>query len=488
MIIVRRKRPLVYEALRISRAGRSWLEAHRALLIRLVMTISLIAIAPVIGILVVQQDPLLVLAITLLPLGLFGLQLILPRFELYPLLILFAAAFVPLELPTGTESRLVDSFLLTSLFVANWILKMMIVDKRFSLKPFPTNKPLLGFIFVVLFSVIWSTVFRDPLVDPANLSKKFAFVQIASALTMVMLPGAFLLVANHINNVNFLKILVILMLVAGVIATFIRYILGLGFVVVNDGGLFTMWIAILGVGMGLFNREWPWRWRGGLLALGAAAFVFRFTEQITWLAGWLPGAIALGILIFMRSKKLFFIVLIPVIIFIALNADYYLGTVIEDETNESGNTRMAAWEVNWRVTGQHLLFGTGPAGYAAYYMSYFPQDAMATHNNLIDILAQTGIVGFTLCMWFFFSLAWYGYQLCRKLKGRDDFLAALANIAFAGTVSCTITMFFGDWLFPFTYTQTIAGFDYVVYSWLFMGTIPVIDHLTRTEMTAVSDA
>jgi hypothetical protein len=40
-------------------------------------------------------------------------------------------------------------------------------------------------------------------------------------------------------------------------------------------------------------------------------------------------------------------------------------------------------------------------------------------------------------------------------------------------------MGFGDWLFPFAYTQTIAGFDYAVYSWLFMGVVPLLDHLTK---------
>ncbi|MBI1881247.1 MAG: O-antigen ligase family protein [Chloroflexi bacterium] len=488
MIIVRGKRSFIYEILKLGLAVRSWLEAHRVLLMRLVMIVGLLFIAPIIGILVVQRDPLLVLGATILPIALVAFQLLLPRFELYPLIILFAAIFIPIELPTGTESRLVDSFLLTFLFVGNWVFKMILVDKRFHIKPLPVNKPLLGFMFVVLFSVVWSMVFRDPLVDVTNLSKRFVFVQIASALTMIMLPGAFLLVANHINNVRLLKIMVGMMLVAGVIAVFERYIVGYRLVAINDSGLFTMWIAILGVGLGLFNREWSWKWRAALLVLGTAAFFFRFTEQITWLAGWLPSVIALGVVLFRRSKKLFLLVLVAGIIFISINADYYLGQVVEDETNESGHTRMAAWEVNWRITANHLLFGTGPAGYAAYYMSYFPDDAMATHNNMIDILAQTGIVGFGLCMAFFFGLVGYGYKLCRRLTGRDDFLSGLANVAFAGTVSCTIMMFFGDWLFPFTYTQTIAGFDYIVYSWLFMGMLPVIDRLTQPEPMVVEHA
>jgi O-antigen ligase len=166
----------------------------------------------------------------------------------------------------------------------------------------------------------------------------------------------------------------------------------------------------------------------------------------------------------------------------------YFQSVFVSENDESGGTRMAAWEVNRRVTGKHLIFGTGPAGYADYYMSYYPKDAMATHNNIIDILAQTGIIGLGLCLWFFFRLAWLGYNLCLRLRGRRDFVEALANAAFAGTVGCIVMMIFGDWLFPFTYTQTIAGFDYVVYSWLFMGAILVIDRLTPANLEAVGNA
>jgi O-antigen ligase len=179
----------------------------------------------------------------------------------------------------------------------------------------------------------------------------------------------------------------------------------------------------------------------------------------------------------MRSKKLVVAFLVILTVLIAVKSNYYLGTVIGNESDESGNTRLAAWQVNWEVTGKHLLLGTGPAGYAAYYMSYFPDEGMATHSNYVDVIAQTGIVGLGLCEWFFLGLAWLGYKLCLRLRGRGDFEEALANAAFAGTIGCIVAMGFGDWLFPFAYTQTIIGFDYEVYSWLFMGMIPVLGRL-----------
>ncbi len=48
-------------------------------------------------------------------------------------------------------------------------------------------------------------------------------------------------------------------------------------------------------------------------------------------------------------------------------------------------------------------------------------------------------------------------------------------------------MAFGDWLFPFAYTQTIEGFNYAVYNWLFMGVILALEHM-YPPMTDVKNA
>jgi O-antigen ligase len=153
----------------------------------------------------------------------------------------------------------------------------------------------------------------------------------------------------------------------------------------------------------------------------------------------------------------------------------YLSEVINLENRISGTTRLTAWGMNWRITKDHLLFGTGPAGYAIYYMTYFPNQAMATHNNYLDMLAQTGIVGFSFLMWFFIRLIWMGWKVLQRLKGKGDFVEAISAACLAGSLGGLMMMFFGDWLFPFAYTQTIAGFDYSVYNWIFMGVILSLD-------------
>jgi O-antigen ligase len=480
MILVQQWQTFNRELGRLKATLQYYFEVKRAVWLRLVLVTGVVAIAPAVGIVISIINPLYILVALSLPLALIAAQYGLPRFDLAPIVILVAAAFLPISLPTGRESQIVDSLLLTVIYLANWFLRMIILEKRLHFTPSSVNKPILYFTIITLLSLIWSLIYRDPLVVVWS---NFPVVQTASAMVIVVSPGLLLLIANHVNDLRIFKVMVIIMLIAGTIGV-IRPLGSIDLNLVNDGGLFTMWVVGLSVSLALFNQKLGWYWRVLLLVLAGAWIYVRFGMQITWVAGWLSTFAALGVVIFLRSWKLTLGVLVAISLVISLNADYYLGKVLEDESNESGRTRTAAWEVNWRVTGQHLFLGTGPAGYTVYYMSYFPSDGMATHNNYIDVIAQTGIFGLLTCVWFFFALAWLGYKLCLRLKGRRDFVEALANAAFAGTVGCIVIMGFGDWLFPFAYTQTIAGFDYTVYSWLFMGILLVLDRLYPPETSA----
>jgi hypothetical protein len=398
--------------------------------------------------------------------------------NLHPVIILLIAAFVPLSLPTGTGSRLVFSLVFTSLFVGLWVMRSIAVEKRFRIEPSPVNAPLIGFMAATLVSLVWSQAFRDPLVVTW---RSFPFVQAASTLVMIMLPAAFLIVANSIRSLKLLGWMTGILIFAGALGLarqFLRLPLP-----VNVNGLFSMWVIGLCVGVGYFYKKIPWWGRAVLFGIAGGWIIWGMVLHISWLAGWLPGLAALGVITLSRSVKLVIVLAVLVLFFGVARYEDVLMVVEETvsaESAESGHTRLAAWEVNWRVTSKHWLFGTGAAGYAAYYMTYFPLEGTATHSNYIDILSQTGIVGFSLCLWFFLALAWQGYRLLRRLRGRGDLLEALSNVSFAGTIGCMIMMAFGDWLFPFAYTQSIAGFDYAVYNWLFMGFIPVIERLTTS--------
>jgi O-antigen ligase len=358
----------------------------------------------------------------------------------------------------------------------------MTVDRRISVKASPVNFPIFIFMFVTLFSVVWSILFRDPFV---YVWEKFTIAQIVASMVIVFLPMAFLMVVNFVNSSHPFIIMSLMMIIAGV-AGLIKNYLGVN-LPVDVRGLFSLWVIGLSFGFVLFLRKLHWSIKLFLLLLMAGWIHYSFFRNITWIAGWFPPLVSMGVLTWMRSKKLLFVFAIFMLGLIASNYDYYVGRVIENEKEESGYSRVEAWKMNWKITRDHLLFGTGPAGYAVYYMTYFPTDAMATHNNYIDILAQTGVVGMFFCLWFFAKLVVVGYKLCRRLRGRGDFSEAIANISLAGTVACIIIMAFGDWLFPFAYTQTIEGYNYSLYNWLFMGAIVVLDRLfpaSRQEKNA----
>jgi len=96
---------------------------------------------------------------------------------------------------------------------------------------------------------------------------------------------------------------------------------------------------------------------------------------------------------------------------------------------------------------------------------------MASHSNYIDLVAQTGIVGAFFYLWFFGAQTWGNYRFSLKLRSRADFAESLSAAVLGGTAGCVIAMALGDWLLPFAYTQTIAGFDLAAFNWLFMGSL-----------------
>ncbi|MEJ2148063.1 MAG: O-antigen ligase family protein [Chloroflexota bacterium] len=433
-----------------------------AALLRLAMLAGLVVGLLGVGVLAPIVRPGLILLGVVSP---FVVLMALGQLEYGVLAILLTAAFVRFSLPTGTQSRIVMSLVVTAFFIVLWIAQVLVRDERLRLKSLPTSVPLLAFISTTVFSYVWGNAFRDPLVVVWS---TWPVVQLGGMAVMVLLPGAFLLTINSICEIRWLKLLCWLMIFIGVLSL-AAYLLRIELPFLNTGGLFSLWFVSLTYAQALFNKKLPSWLRLVLLgSVGAWIYIY-FIIHITWLSGWLPPLIALGTITFLKSKRLSLIFVLLLAIYVGLNWNYYTSTVLTAEANESGYTRLAAWRQNWQVTGKHLLFGTGPAGYAAYYMSYFPTKAMATHSNYIDILSQTGIVGLFFFLWFFGALGWTGYRLSLRLKGSANFSEGLANATLAGWVGCIVAMGLGDWLFPFVYTQTIAGFDYAVYSWILLG-------------------
>lgn len=439
-----------------------------------VLAVPLLALG--IGWLTTRSNPLLVLVPGAALLGLVVAAWVVPQRAWFPALVLVAAAFITEGLPTGTDSRIAISMVLVVAFLGVWVLRFMTVERRFNLVASPANKPVLLFMLIVLISLFWSNIFRDSIVVT---SRNAFVVQAASGVVMAMLPAAVLLVMNGVTERKHWAVLVVVMLAAGVwlLPRQLGLIPGLPG---NSNGQFTMWVVVLALGIVLFDKTAPLWVRGALAALSVGWLYWALGMAITWLSGWFTSVVALVILVWMRSKKLFAGLMLVFLLAIALNWSFVENQFLAEQ-DESGYTRLEAWYMNWTITRDHWLFGTGPAGYAAYYMFYFPTNAMATHNNYIDVVSQLGLTGFGVLMWMFGVFLWRGARLCQRLRGRGDLVEAVANATLAGTWGCLAAMMLGDWMFPFAYTQTIMGFNYAVYSWLFIGVMMTLDRLYPPE-------
>jgi O-antigen ligase len=117
-------------------------------------------------------------------------------------------------------------------------------------------------------------------------------------------------------------------------------------------------------------------------------------------------------------------------------------------------------------------------------MTYFPNEAMATHSNYLDVFAQTGIIGLLAFMAFYLALARTARDLLVRVRKRFDFAHAFAVGTAGGLVGTVVATGLGDWILPFVYTQTIAGFDYALYTWLMLGAAQALGCILRREESA----
>ena len=189
------------------------------------------------------------------------------------------------------------SLVFACLFFGIWILKVVVQEKRLQLAYSPANFPLLAFMVTSVVALVWSNVFRDPLVMTWD---SFPFVQIASTLVMIMLPASFLMVANHINKIKHLKIMVGLFLVGGILG-FVRLSLRIKSLPIQMGCLVCgLWLLHIALHFSIMTiPKWTRVVLLGLVIFWISWGLFNFT----WLTGWLPGLLILGVLTFLRSRK-----------------------------------------------------------------------------------------------------------------------------------------------------------------------------------------
>ncbi len=385
------------------------------------------------------------------------------------------------NIPVGNASEMPISMVITLGLGGMWMAGMLI-RRRWEVIPTPFNRVLLAFMAVCILSMPWGIVWADPILN-WQIMDNFRMIQAASLLSLLALMGTPFLVARFIDRPWKIWFYLWSFIVCGTMMTAAQsFSIPQGFL--SDQGLWGLWFALPLAGLVVVYPHTPWYGRLiGAVLLGWHLELAVIRNSL-WVSGWLPTLAGLFALVFLHSRKLFVLLLIVAIPFGALGPGRsYLERVTADNIEEGSSERLDIWERNLGIVREHWLFGTGPGGYAPYNMTYFPWDARSTHNNYFDILAQFGVIGAGLWLWFMGASLWYGWRTVRIAP--PGLLRTVAIVATAGWAAALVSMVSGDWVLPFVYNQSIVGFRYALYNWLFLGLLIVVRQMAERSMHSV---
>jgi O-antigen ligase len=252
--------------------------------------------------------------------------------------------------------------------------------------------------------------------------------------------------------------------------------------------LFWTWFSALAFSQALLNKRLHMFWRGSLGALALATLYITFVIKQTWTSGWFPAAVAIMVILLLARPKLSIVAAFVAGILLLIRAQAASSFLMAGDNEYSLLTRLEAWGIMFEIIKLNPLFGVGPANYYFYtpffsILGYFVK--FNSHNNYIDILAQTGLVGLGLFAWFTVELGRVSWWLRSRLP--EGFLKAYLYGAIGGLAGTLVAGMFGDWVLPFVYNIGMEGFRSSGLAWLFLGAIVMLEQKVRNNEIGPTD-
>ena len=139
-------------------------------------------------------------------------------------------------------------------------------------------------------------------------------------------------------------------------------------------------------------------------------------------------------------------------------------------------TRLEAWKILWQIFQISPLIGIGPSNYY-WYTPLFPilgyPVNFNSHNNYVDLVLQTGVLGLVCFGWFFAALGLVSWQL--RTTAPPGFARAYVYGAIGGIGGTLLAGMLGDWVIPFVYNIGYEGMRSSLLGWIFMGGLVAIN-------------
>jgi hypothetical protein len=387
-----------------------------------------------------------------------------------------ASLYVPFSIGTGTGTVLSAPILLVGLLAGLWIADMIVRQKQIRLV---NSRPLLALAIFVLVAILAFGVGLLPLVPLAQPAPITA--QIGGLAVFILSALTFLLIAHQVRDLRWLQAITWTFLILGAAYIAGRLMPSLGtqrfFQWGAHGSLFWTWLVALAFSQGIFNRDLKPYWRLALLALAAGTLSVGWFQTRDWASGWAPGAVAVLVIICLRSWRLgLALILAGVAIKFIFDPNLAGDLVAADQY--SIDTRWVAYQIVLELARANPLLGLGMSNYYHYtplipILGWYVQ--FNSHSQYIDLIAQTGIIGFVCFFWFAFEIGRLGWRLRKQVSG--GFATAYVYGALGGLVGMLVAGALGDWVLPFVYNIGLIGLRASLLGWLFLGGLLVIEKL-----------
>jgi len=415
----------------------------------------------------------------LLVFAIAGLALIwlLSRWPALGLVLLIPAnILVKYGIGTGTQTEINATILLIVLLLGIWLVGMIGQYQTIRLHHSRTNYPLIFFLVVAVLAFINGQLVWF------NVPGATFQAQVGGLMVMILSVATFLLAANLIDDIRWLKWMTFLLIAFGAINTVFGLLPYLGrmhsrfFAWGGNGSQFWTWFMALVFSQAWLNRDLARRWKVLLWLVFISSLYLSFILVFDWKSGWMPVMVAIAFIVGLKSWRVG-------LVFGAVGlvvAPTLLAQLVTSE-EYSFLTRLEAWQIVGEIAQVNPLLGLGPANYywytPLYTISGYTGLNFNSHNQYIDLIAQVGILGLIFYLWFFYEAARVGLEV--RMRTLSGFERAYVYGALGGLVATLFAGLLGDWSLPFIYNVGIVGMRSSILGWLFLGGLVALERLTR---------